>query len=75
MNITTFRFAVEGDDIKDLGSKAEFKIAKLIDADYTEADFFKKFTYELTITENNDISADCEYTADVVARIKDVGTK
>ena len=81
---TTLKFVVHGDSYEELKSKADIAISKFLEVGEDEDEEFdleeeyeperpsQKIDYELLVTECENISSDHQYTAEVIARIKDV---
>lgn len=82
---TTLRFKVAGDSYKELLENAEAAIRKFVSSDEEEYDdeyeldeephesvgSTPRVSYELVVEENSDISSEHQYTAEVIARLKD----
>lgn len=80
---TTLKFVVHGDSYEELKTRADIAISKFLELEDGDEDFElddeyeeerpkQKIDYELLVTESEDISSDHQYTAEVIARIKDV---
>lgn len=81
---TTVHFQIGGDSYSELKENAEAAIHKFLetssdpeydleDEDEYETDTSKpKVNYELIVKQTNDVSSEFEYTAEVIARLKDV---
>lgn len=82
---TTLKFVVHGDSYTELRQKADTAIYKFLEIsdeeDEEEFDLedmpeestpLPKIDYELVVSESTDISSDNHYSAEVIARIKDV---
>lgn len=82
---TTLKFVVYGDSYAELRQKADAAIYKFLEvSDEDDEDDFEledmleeqpplpKIDYELVVSESTDISSDNHYSAEVIARIKDV---
>jgi hypothetical protein len=81
MRTITLNLTVQGDDYEELRNKAENSIAKFLgtqegDEDFFDEEFvsesFGRINYELIVTQNNDVSKDFQYSAQVIAKVKDV---
>ena len=80
MRTTTLKFVVHGDSYEELTSAADTAIEKFLRSAEDEFDFGDDYesearhsiNYELVVSESQDLSSDYEYTAEVIARIKDV---
>jgi len=79
----TLKFVVEGDSYQELKERADAAISKFLEIseefdfeddeeEYEESPPAHKIDYELVVSESLDISSDHQYTAEVIARIKDV---
>ncbi len=80
MKSITLNLNVQGDSYEELREKADIAISKFLGTDDEEDDFFdedsipesfKTFNYELVVTQNNDLSAEYQYSAQVIAKVKD----
>jgi hypothetical protein len=80
MRTTTLKFHVYGDNYEELGSAADAAISKFLrsteddfefDEDYEESSRHT-VNYELVVSENTELTSEYQYTAEVIARIKDV---
>ena len=78
---TTIHFKVGGDSYAELKENAEAAIQKFImsssdeeefDDEYEEELSSPKVNYELIVKQAEDLSSEFEYTAEVIARLKDV---
>lgn len=82
MRSLTLNFIVQGDSYDDLQHKADAVIAKFLGVEDEEDDFFQDETasmlqqvnYELVVTQNTEIASEFEYTAQVIAKVKNVRT-
>jgi hypothetical protein len=80
LRTTTLKFVVHGDNYEELTSAADTAIEKFLRSAEDEFDFGDDYepetrhsiNYELVVSESEDLSSDYEYTAEVIARIKDV---
>ncbi len=85
MRTTSLKFVVHGDSYEELTSAADAAINRFLgSSDYEEEEFEDNLeeyedrpqrhtvNYELVVTENPDVSSEYQYTAEVIARIKDV---
>ena len=80
MRTTTLKFVVYGDSYEELTSAADTAIEKFLRSAEDEFNFGDDYepetrhniNYELVVSESQDLSSDYEYTAEVIARIKDV---
>jgi hypothetical protein len=68
MKSATFKATVYGDDYDELVTKAEQEICSLLVIE--EDDENNKTNYELIITRDEDLNADFDYKAELIARIK-----
>lgn len=68
MKSATFKAVVYGDDYDELIAKAEQEICALLVIE--EDDENNKTSYELIITRDEELDADFEYKAELIARIK-----
>lgn len=68
MKSATFKAVVYGDDYDELITKAEQEICALLVIE--EDDENNKTSYELIITRDEELDADFEYKAELIARIK-----
>lgn len=68
MKSATFKAVVYGDDYDELVTKAEQEICALLVIE--EDDENNKTSYELIITRDEELDADFEYKAELIARIK-----
>jgi hypothetical protein len=79
LRTTTLKFVVHGDSYEELTSAADTAIEKFLRSAEDEFDFGDDYepearhniNYELVVSESQDLSSDYEYTAEVIARIKD----
>jgi hypothetical protein len=79
LRTTTLKFIVHGDSYEELTSAADTAIEKFLRSAEDEFDFGDDYepetrhniNYELVVSESQDLSSDYEYTAEVIARIKD----
>ena len=79
MRTTTLKFVVYGDSYEELTSAADTAIEKFLRSAEDEFNFGDDYepetrhniNYELVVSESQDLSSDYEYTAEVIARIKD----
>ena len=81
---TTLKFVVQGDSYEELKDRADIAISKFLEVGEEDEEFdldeeeyeperpSQKIDYELLVTESDDISSNHQYTAEVIARIKDV---
>lgn len=73
---TTFRFEVFGDSHEELRERAEALIANFLrtedEPDFEPEEYLVSHSvnYEMVVTENQDMSSDNNYTAEVIARMK-----
>jgi hypothetical protein len=82
MRSLTLNFHVQGDSYNDLQEKADTVIAKFLGLEEDEDDFFpdetssmlQQVNYELVVTQNPEIASEFEYTAQVIAKVKNVRT-
>lgn len=84
MRTTTLKFVVHGDNYDELRDAADLAISKFlgssseIEEDDDETEYEDEVApvhtvnYELVVSENTDLNSEYEYTAEVIARIKDV---
>lgn len=80
MRSLTLNFTVQGDNYEDLREKADIVIAKFLGVEEDEDDFFQDDTsdilqqvnYELVVIQNSEIASEFEYTAQVIAKVKNV---
>lgn len=74
---TTFKFEVFGDSHEELKTKANALIVNFLrtenDSDLDPDEYLTTYNvnYEMTVSENQDMSSDSNYTAEVAVRIKD----
>jgi hypothetical protein len=73
---TTFKFEVSGDSYDELKIKADSLIANFLrdedEPDFEDEEYLTSYSvnYEMVVSENQDMSNDSNYTAEVTARIK-----
>lgn len=73
---TTFRFEVSGDSHEELREKADALIVNFLrqedELEFEDDEDLESHNvnYEMIVTENQDMSSDTNYTAEVIARIK-----
>jgi hypothetical protein len=73
---TTFKFEVFGDSHEELREKAEALIANFLrtedEPDFEPEEYLVSYSvnYEMMVSENQDMSSDSSYTAEVIARMK-----
>lgn len=81
MRTTTLKFCVVGDNYDELCQAADSSISKFLNANSEEEDMYEdvstqpanhSINYELIVSNTTEITDTYEYTADVIARIKDV---
>lgn len=81
MKSITLNFTVQGDNYEELLQKAEVSISKFLGTEDEEDDFFdddsipesfKNVNYELVVTQTEGLSAEYQYSAQVIAKVKDV---
>lgn len=81
MRTTTLKFTVQGDNYEELKRAADAAISKFLGGDSDdpedEEDLEEEIAnhginYELIVYENSEITSEYEYSAEVIARIKDV---
>ena len=76
MTSTTFKFEVSGDSYNGLKIKADSLIANFLrdedEPDFEDEEYLTSYSvnYEMVVSENQDMSNDSNYTAEVTARIK-----
>jgi hypothetical protein len=79
MRTTTLKFVVHGDSYEELSHAADVAISKFLGVS-NEEDDYEEFeeepsnystNYELIVSENYEITSEYEYTAEVIARVKD----
>lgn len=68
MSATTFKATVYGDSFDELEEKAEEEIASLFQVPIEEVSTIAN--YELLVSRDEDMGADFDYKADLIARIK-----
>jgi len=81
MKSTTFNFTVSGDNYEELIRAADSSIARFLSSAHDEdfedendshdSENMVRISYELSVTASDDISSDYEYTAEVVAKLRD----
>jgi hypothetical protein len=82
MRSLTLNFVVQGDNYDELQDRADAVIAKFLGVEDDEDDFFpdetqsmlQQVNYELVVTQNIEIASEFEYTAQVIAKVKNVRT-
>lgn len=78
MRTTTLKFVVFGDSYEELSQAADAAISKFLGIDSEDDDEFEpeppshSINYELIVSEITEITSEYQYTAEVIARIKDV---
>jgi len=79
MRTTTLKFVVFGDSYEELSQAADAAISKFlgINSDDDDDEFEPEppshsINYELIVSEITEITSEYQYTAEVIARIKDV---
>ena len=82
MRTTTLKFTVQGDNYEELKHAADSAISKFLggqdeeledEDDFIESEIVNHgINYELIVYENSEITSEYEYSAEVIARIKDV---
>ena len=81
MRTATLKFTVQGDNYEELKHAADSAISKFLGGnteDVEDEDDFEQeisnhgINYELIVYENLEITSEYEYSAEVIARIKDV---
>ena len=81
MKSITLNLSVQGDSYEELREKADIAIAKFLGTNDEPDDFadeedtsenFQAVNYELIVTQKEDITSDYEYSALVIAKVKDV---
>jgi predicted RNase H-like HicB family nuclease len=80
MRTTTLKFVVSGDSYEELSQAADAAISKFLGAHGDEEDDEEfepeppshSINYELIVSEITEITSEYQYTAEVIARIKDV---
>lgn len=83
MRTASLKFVVHGDSYDELTLAADAAINRFLGSDNYVDDFEDEdeeeqptkrhsINYELVVSENPDLSSDYQYTAEVIARIKDV---
>lgn len=79
MRTTTLKFVVSGDSYDELASAADAAISKFLRSEDDDYEFDEDYeaasrhtvNYELVVSESLEPSSDYQYTAEVIARIKD----
>lgn len=83
MRTASLKFVVHGDSYDELTLAADAAISRFLGSSNYVEDFEDEYddeeptnkhsiNYELVVSENPDLSSDYQYTAEVIARIKDV---
>lgn len=82
MRTATLKFTVQGDNYEELKRSADSAISKFLGGsdedsedeyeDYEDEIANHGINYELIVYENTEITSEYEYSAEVIARIKDV---
>lgn len=81
MRTTTLKFTVQGDNYEELKQAADLAISKFLggtednleDEEYLEEEISNHgINYELIVYENSELTSEYQYSAEVIARIKDV---
>ena len=78
MRTTTLKFVVFGDSYEELSQAADAAISKFLGINSDDDDEFEpeplnhSINYELIVSEITEITSEYQYTADVIAMIKDV---
>jgi len=80
MRTTTLKFVVSGDSYEELSQAADAAISKFLGAHSDDEDYEEfepeppshSINYELIVSEITEITSEYQYTAEVIARIKDV---
>jgi len=80
MRTTTLKFVVRGDSYEELSQAADAAISKFLGVDSGDEDDEEfepeppshSINYELIVSESLEITSEYQYTAEVIARIKDV---
>lgn len=79
MRTATLKFTVQGDNYEELKRSADFAISKFLGGshedeyeNYEDEISNHGINYELIVYENTEITSEYEYSAEVIARIKDV---
>lgn len=81
MRTTTLKFTVQGDNYEELKHAADSAISKFLggssedieDEEYLEEEISNHgINYELIVYKNSELTSEYEYSAEVIARIKDV---
>lgn len=81
MKSITLNLTVQGDSYEELREKADIAIAKFLGTNDEYDDFadeedtpenFQAINYELIVTQKEDITSEYEYSAQVIAKVKDV---
>lgn len=80
MKSITLNLTVQGDSYEELREKADVEISKFLGTEDEEDYFFdedsipesfKNINYELVVTQNENISSEYKYSAQVIAKVKD----
>lgn len=79
MKSITLNLLVQGDSYEELREKADIAISKFLslesEDDYfyeeDESNGFQQVNYELVVHQNEDISSEYQYKAQVIAKVKD----
>jgi hypothetical protein len=81
MKSITLNLTVQGDNYEELKEKAEVAISKFLGTEDEEDDFFdeesipesfRNINYELVVTQIENMSSEYQYSAQVIAKVKDV---
>lgn len=81
MKSITLNFTVQGDSYEELREKADIAIARFLGTNDEGDDFFdedepqenfQQVNYELIVTQKENITSEYEYSAQVIAKVKDV---
>jgi hypothetical protein len=81
MKSITLNLTVQGDSYEELREKADIAIAKFLGTNDEVDDFFseedpaenfQQVNYELIVSQKEDITSEYEYSAQVIAKVKDV---
>lgn len=73
---TTFKFEVSGDSHEELREKADALISNFLrqedSPEFEDEEYLASHSvnYEMVVTENQDMSSDSNYTAEVIVRMK-----
>lgn len=68
--ITTLKIFISGNSYEELISTTEYRISEFFDIELENVR--KKFSYEIDILENLDMTDDCTYLATVIVKGRDV---